>query len=63
VLAGTIAGLVAQGLEAWDAARLAVGVHGLAGERVVVQRHLRTLLASDLLTELPRVMAELIRRR
>ena len=38
VLAGICGGLLAQGLEPWDAARLAVGVHGLAAERVVTQR-------------------------
>ena len=37
VLAGMCGGLLAQGLRAWDAARLAVGVHGLAAERVVAR--------------------------
>src|SRR5207248_7410162 len=46
VLAGVTAGLLAQGLATWDAARLAVGVHGLAAERVVRGRTWRTLLAS-----------------
>ena len=32
---GSAAGLLAQGLEPWDAARLAVGVHGLAADRVI----------------------------
>jgi NAD(P)H-hydrate epimerase len=56
VLAGVTAGLLAQGLSAWDAARLAVGVHGLAAARVVEVRGWRTLLASDLLAELPAVL-------
>jgi NAD(P)H-hydrate epimerase len=59
VLAGVTAGLLAQGLSAWDAARLAVGVHGLAAAHVVEDRGFRTLLASDLLQELPRVLTEL----
>ncbi|MCA1644413.1 MAG: NAD(P)H-hydrate dehydratase [Chloroflexi bacterium] len=59
VLAGVTGGLLAQGLSAWDAARLAVGIHGLAAQRVLQARRWRTLLASDLLAELPAVLAEL----
>jgi NAD(P)H-hydrate epimerase len=61
VLAGVTAGLVAQGLATRDAARLAVGVHGLAAARVVEVRGWRTLLASDLLGELPAVLDDLAR--
>ena len=61
VLAGICAGLLAQGASAWDAARLAVGVHGLAAERVVQGRQWRTLLASDLLSELPAALEALAR--
>jgi NAD(P)H-hydrate epimerase len=59
VLAGVTAGLLAQNLAAWDAGRLAVGVHGLAAERIVENRQWRTLLASDLLDELPAVLGSL----
>jgi NAD(P)H-hydrate epimerase len=59
VLAGVCAGLLAQDIAVWDAARLAVGVHGLAAERVVKRHGWRTLLASDLLTELPAALADL----
>ncbi|HEY0583147.1 MAG TPA: NAD(P)H-hydrate dehydratase [Chloroflexota bacterium] len=65
VLAGVAGGLLAQHLDAWDAARLAVGLHGLAAQRVV-GRGWRTLLASDLLSELPAALYDLgqpIRRR
>jgi NAD(P)H-hydrate epimerase len=65
VLAGVCGGLLAQYLEPWDAARLAVGLHGLAAQRVVA-RGWRTLLASDLLAELPAALYTLgqpIRRR
>jgi ADP-dependent NAD(P)H-hydrate dehydratase / NAD(P)H-hydrate epimerase len=62
VLAGIIAGLLAQGLTTWDATRLAVGVHGLAGARLV-DRGWRTLLASDLFDQLPAVLSELVTRR
>ena len=61
VLAGVCGGLLAQGTAVWDAARLAVGVHGLAAERVVRNRQWRTLLASDLLSELPATLEALPR--
>lgn len=59
VLAGVIGGLLAQRMAAWDAARLGVGVHALAAERLIAARHWRTLLASDLFDYLPAVLAEL----
>lgn len=37
VLTGLIAGLIGQGMSAWDAARLAVSVHGRAGD-IAVER-------------------------
>jgi NAD(P)H-hydrate epimerase len=59
VLAGACAGLLAQDLAVSDGARLAVGVHGLAAEHIVTQRGWRTLLASDLLNELPAALGDL----
>jgi NAD(P)H-hydrate epimerase len=55
VLAGICAGLLAQGLNAAAGARLAVQVHALAAERIG-QRGRSTLLASDLLEEIPAVI-------
>jgi len=63
VLAGICAGLLAQGCTAGDAARLAVGVHALAAERLTTRRRWRTLLASDLFEEIPAVLGELATRR
>jgi len=63
VLAGLCGGLLAQGCSAPEAARLAVGVHGLAAQRVIDGRRWRTLLASDLVAEVPAVLASLTRRR
>jgi hydroxyethylthiazole kinase-like uncharacterized protein yjeF len=59
VLAGLCGGLLAQGCEPADAARLAVVAHALAGEQVVQRRAWRTLLASDLFDEIPEVLQEL----
>jgi NAD(P)H-hydrate epimerase len=47
VLTGVIAGLLAQGLGAWDAACLGVGVHARAGD-LAARAGERGLLASDL---------------
>lgn len=53
VLAGSIAGLLAQGLPPQDAAALGVYLHGLAGERVRARLGDTGMVASDLLPELP----------
>jgi len=62
VLAGLCAGLLAQGMPAVDAARLAVVVHARAADTVIRRKGWRTLLASDLLDEIPREMALLGRK-
>lgn len=63
VLAGLIAGLAAQGAAPAAAARMGVVVHGLAARQVMERQNWRSLLASDLLVEIPRLLAELAGRR
>jgi len=53
ILTGMAAGLMAQGINATDAARLGVFVHGLAADDALSARGPVGLLASDLLTALP----------
>ena len=53
VLAGLTAGLLAQGLAPYEAAQLAVGVHGVAGGIVREQLGERGVVAGDLLARLP----------
>ena len=53
VLAGLIAGLIAQGLEPYDAASVAVYVHAEAGRRVAETHGTAAGLAQDLLVALP----------
>ena len=53
VLTGVIAGFLAQGLKAFDAARLAVYVHGLAGDLAVKEKTEPGLIASDILEKIP----------
>lgn len=59
VLAGVIGGLLAQGMSPWEAASQGVALHGLAGERAVKSRQMRSLLATDLLQHLQEVIAHL----
>ena len=59
VLAGTIAGLIAQGVEPFAAAGLGVYLHGAAGERLASQYGVSGLLASELAREIALVAAEL----
>jgi NAD(P)H-hydrate epimerase len=56
VLAGLIAALVGQGLEAFAAAQLGVHLHGLAGDLARDELGEVSLIASDLLFYLPRAI-------
>jgi NAD(P)H-hydrate epimerase len=63
VLAGTIVGLLAQGLATFDAAVAGVYLHGLAGELVRSERANAGMVASDLLPVLPEAIGLLGARR
>jgi NAD(P)H-hydrate epimerase len=53
VLAGLVAGLLAQGLEAEPAAWSGAFIHGLAGDIGAERLGMRSLLAMDILDALP----------
>lgn len=53
VLTGVIAGFLAQGLGPFDAAKLAVYVHGLAGDLAAKERGEIGLIAGDILEKIP----------
>jgi NAD(P)H-hydrate epimerase len=59
VLAGVVAGLMAQGLNTFDAASLGVWLHACAGEVVKVELGDTGMIASDLLPVLPKKIKEL----
>jgi NAD(P)H-hydrate epimerase len=60
VLAGVIAGLRAQGLDAYDAARLGAWVHAQAGlAAAVIQGSTASVLAGDVLDAVADVLADL----
>lgn len=56
VLAGLIAGLLAQGMDIGESARMGVYIHGLAGDAAASDRGNRGLLASELAGYIPKVM-------
>lgn len=60
VLAGVVAGFLAQGLPPEDAARLGVFLHGLAGDRAADRLGRVGLIASDVVDELPRALGEVM---
>jgi NAD(P)H-hydrate epimerase len=62
VLAGLIAGLLAQGLEPYPAAVTGVYIHAEAGRRIAARIGDAGLLASDLLAEIP-IVQKLLRER
>lgn len=57
VLAGTIAGLLAQGMDVFEAASLGVYIHGLAGDRYRKKNGAQGLLARELAEEIGRLTA------
>ncbi len=59
VLSGVIGALLAQGLSPYNAAVAGVHLHGSAGEQVRSELGDAGLIATDLLSELPRVMRAL----
>lgn len=61
VLAGAITGLIAQGIEPFEAASLGVYLHGLGGELVRRELGDAGMLAGDVAAALPRAIKELRR--
>ena len=59
VLTGTIAGLLAQGMDAPEAAAVGCFVHGLAGDVAVRRRGRRGLMAGDIRDALPAALLAL----
>jgi NAD(P)H-hydrate epimerase len=57
VLTGMIAGLLAQRLSPWDAARAGVYLHGLAGDLAATDIGQAGMIASDLLERIPRALS------
>lgn len=63
VLAGVIAGLLAQGLDIFNAATLGVWLHGMAGEAIKAELGDTGMIASDMLLMLPKTIKTLKMKR
>jgi len=59
VLAGIIAGFLVQGISPFEAAKLGVYLHGLAGDLGVKKKSQASLIASDIIEYLPEAMRKL----
>lgn len=57
VLTGIIAGLLAQGMKQYDAAWLAVCIHGAAGDLAAGRRGQRAMLATDILESIGAILS------
>jgi ADP-dependent NAD(P)H-hydrate dehydratase / NAD(P)H-hydrate epimerase len=53
VLTGMIVGLLAQGLNPWDAACAGTYLHGLAGDLATAGRGMAGLIAGDVIEQIP----------
>ncbi len=60
VLTGIITGFLAQGLSAWDATRAGVYIHGLAGDLAAMSMGEPSLIASDVISAIPRALIQTI---
>lgn len=58
LLAGLIAGFVAQGMMPGTATSAAVYIHGYLGETVSTEKSIHGMLPSDMISALPKVMAD-----
>ena len=59
VLTGIVSALAAQGMDSFEAAALAVYIHGRAGEYAAVEKSNFALIASDIIENLAKVWKEL----
>ena len=60
VLTGIIAGLLAQGLPAWEAACAGVYLHGLAGDLAASEQGEEGLIAGDVIRAIPRAIQHVV---
>ena len=56
VLTGIIGAFIGGGLSSWEAARLGVYIHGLAGDKAAEKKGCYSMMASDIIEALPEVL-------
>ncbi|MFO8053207.1 MAG: NAD(P)H-hydrate dehydratase [Candidatus Omnitrophota bacterium] len=59
ILSGMIAGLIAQGIDTYEATKLGVYIHGLAGDLAAQEKTQSCVIASDLIDYLPKAIKKL----
>ena len=59
VLCGMIAGFIAQGCDLYDASLLSVYIHGLVGDEYAKENSPYSMLASDMLNYIPKILRKL----
>ncbi len=59
ILAGMVGSFIAQGIEASAAARMAVYLHGLAGDQCAEKFSMQGMLPTDMLSQLPSLFLEM----
>lgn len=62
VLTGIIASFAGQGIQAFEAAKLGVNIHGLAGDLAADEKGEASLIATDLLAKLPQAIKSATKR-
>lgn len=62
VLTGMIVGLLAQGLNPWDAACAATYLHGLAGDLAAAQLGIAGMIAGDVIDQIPHALVQVAGR-
>ncbi|MGP6145762.1 NAD(P)H-hydrate dehydratase [Jeotgalibaca sp. A122] len=60
VLTGILAGLVAQGMDSFEAAKLGVYIHGLAGDVAASKKNRYSMMASDVVNGLEDVLGGMV---
>lgn len=63
VLTGMIAGFLAQGMKPFEAAKLGVYLHGLAGDLAAKEKTEYSLIASDILQKIPEAIKLILQKR
>ncbi len=58
VLTGIIGGFIAGGLSPWEAAKLGVYIHGLAGDKASEKKGCYSMMAGDIIEALPDVLEQ-----
>ena len=56
VLSGIIAGLLGQDVDAFEAAKLGVCMHGLAGQEAAISKGRYSMIASDIVRSITKVL-------